>query len=431
MKYAFAFLTTLLAATPAIAATKSFPGAEGFGSYTPGGRGGVVYVVSNLNDSGTGSLRACVEATGARTCVFTVSGLISTMKPIMARTPYLTIAGQTAPGDGIALRIAPNATDARTPLIVKNTHDVIVRYLRLRPGPSSNPTSSSAFLVEKSENVIVDHVSMSWAPDQNMSAYGDVKNLTVQWSIMSEGLMQHSKGALTCSDGPNCRELSLHHNLFAHNRDRNPDLKGSPLGQFDFVNNVAYNPMSAFVEVWTPNGGLRVNVVGNTFVRGPKTSGNAYAVRYNTPGATGNPLVFMKDNSSTLTLSSPNLKPFLSTLPIGTVSSKVDTAAIAYKAVLAKAGAWPRDSVDKRVVKDVGAYTGKLITNPSEVGGWPVLKSTAAPVDADKDGMPDAWETSKGLNPTNAADRNLDRDLDGFTELEEYLDERARQLTPI
>lgn len=431
MKYAFAFLSALIAATPALAAPKSFPGAEGFGAYAAGGRGGVVYIVSNLNDSGAGSLRACVEATGARTCVFTVSGLISTLKPIMARTPYLTIAGQTAPGDGIALRIAPNATDARTPLIVKNTHDVVIRYLRLRPGPSTNPSSSSALLVEKSENVIVDHVSMSWAPDQNMSAYGNVKNLTVQWSIMSEGLMQHSKGALTCSDGPNCRELSFHHNLFAHNRDRNPDLKGSPLGQFDFVNNVAYNPMSAFVELWTPNGGLRVNLVGNTFVRGPRTSGNAFAVRYNTQGAKGNPLVFMKDNVSTLALASPNLLPFTSTLPIGTLSTTASSAAAAYTAVIAKAGAWPRDPVDARVVKDVGARTGGLITNPSEVGGWPVLKSTVAPPDADKDGMPASWETTKGLNPTNAADRNLDRDLDGFTELEEYLDERARQLTPI
>jgi hypothetical protein len=138
----------------------------------------------------------------------------------------------------------------------------------------------------------------------------------------------------------------------------------------------------------------------------------------------------MSDNTSVLGLASPTLKPFLQNVSQGRLSAKVYRSATANAQVVKFAGAWPRDPVDTRVVGDIAKKTGKLIFDPSEVGGWPVLKSAPAPADADKDGMPDAWETKKGLNPQNAADRNQDRDLDGLTELEEYLHERTLELKP-
>ena len=217
----------------------SFPGAEGFGSTTPGGRGGRVIFVTNLDDAGPGSFRAACDAEGPRIVIFRVSGLITLASPIVVKHPYITIAGQTAPGDGICLR---NYT------FVIATHDVIVRYLRSRLGDLSRQEADSITLAAGAENVIVDHCSATWSVDEALSLAGNVSKVTVQWCLIAEAL-NHSKhtkgphgyGSLSRANGP----VSWHHNLWAHNNARNPRLGDNygrpPYPTFDVRNNVIYN----------------------------------------------------------------------------------------------------------------------------------------------------------------------------------------------
>ena len=410
---------------PPAVAVEAFPGAHGFGAGARGGRGGTVHEIVNLNDAGPGSLRACIEASGPRTCVFRVGGTIELSSPVVARAPYLTIAGQTAPGDGIALRLAHAPTRPGSPLVAADVHDVVIRHIRLRPGPSSERASTDALTIHDSHDVIVDHVSMSWAPDENLGMGGAVQNVTAQWSIMAEGLHPHSKGTLACGPGWNCSNVTLHRNLYVSNRDRNPELNGAAFGHFDVVNNVMYNPKSEYVEVWSTWGGTLANIVGNTFRKGPNTNGWAHGLRYHDREARGFPLVYMADNASEVPLLAPGTAPHVVRRPVATLSIAPEPAAAAYEEVLAQAGAWPRDAVDARLVAEVRNRRGRIISRPAEVGGWPDLASGIAPTDADHDGMPDDWERTHGLDPDDPADRNGDRDRDGYTNLEEYLNELA------
>ena len=421
-------LAVIAHAANATADPKSFPGAEGFGANAKGGRGGVIYEVTNLNDSGDGSLRACIEATEPRTCVFRVSGTIRLNTSITGTAPYLTIAGQTAPGDGIALRLESSMPRAETPIIIMNTHDVIIRHIRSRPGVGQRRAATDAIMVQGSKDVILDHVSMSWSMDENFNAHEGVENLTVQWSIMAEGLLEHSKGSLTCSHGFVCKNLTLHHNLYVSNRDRNPDVKSSSEGHVDVINNVIHNPSSAYVEVWAKYGDFHVNIVGNSFLKGPSTTQHARAVRYNIEEATGRPVIYLNDNVAEVPLIAEGTEPFVVEAPNGELSITPEPPADAAKQVLEMAGAWPRDALDQRLVRQVQKRKGKLIRDPLDNQGWPVLNSTDAPPDRDNDGMPDDWESAHGLDPSNGDDRNSDPDGDGYTALEQYLDERARSL---
>lgn len=413
------FAGSVQAQTPA-----AFPGALGFGRLAVGGRGGAVFEVTSLADAGHGSLRACVEAGGPRTCIFRIGGTIELSTPMFASS-YLTIAGQTTPGGGIALRVDPTSSRAGTPLIVRNAHDVILRHIRLRPGPSANRGGTDALTVEGSRRVIVDHVSMSWAPDENFNAHADNRDITVQWSILAEGLMPHSKGSLTCSQTTDCRRLTLHRNLYVSNNDRNPDIKSSPGGCVDFVNNVVHHANSAYMEIWGLYGGPRINVVANTFRRGPETNSNIYAIDWFDAGATGTPQIYHLGNAGDVPLISPETAPHVVGRPPCPLSVEHDGAAKAYGQVLAQAGAWPRDAVDARLASEVENRRGRLIDSPDQVGGWPTLAAGTPPMDADHDGMPDGWETANRLNPTNPGDRNGDLDRDGYTNLEEYLAQRA------
>ena len=204
---------------------RAFPGAAGFGANALGGRGGRALMVTNLNDSGPGSLRAAIEAEGPRTVIFRVAGTIELKTRIDIANPYITIAGQTAPGGGITLKIDPNYT--RSPLRIL-THDVILRYIRSRPGPSTAESDIlDALTIPSGHDIIVDHCSFSWATDEVVNTWNDVHDITIQWSIISEGLNDsthpkgpHSKGMLIGSEG--AERISVHHNLFAHNRKRNP-----------------------------------------------------------------------------------------------------------------------------------------------------------------------------------------------------------------
>jgi len=412
----------------------SFPGAEGFGSTTPGGRGGRVIFVTNLDDAGPGSFRAACDAEGPRIVIFRVSGLITLASPIVLKQPYITIAGQTAPGDGICLR---------SYTFVIATHDVIVRYLRSRLGDLSRQEADDITLAAGAENVIVDHCSATWSVDEALSLAGNVSNVTVQWCLIAEGL-NHSKhtkgphgyGSLSRANGP----VTWHHNLWAHNNARNPRLGDNygrpPYPTFDVRNNVIYN--YGEIASGLTQGVLKVNYVANYIRPGPDSkaltpihiggpSDLSFYIRDNvfegnTAATADNSQFFepvlINDKRQVQTVTEP-----FSSLPVTTVSARS-----AYEAVLRNVGASlpRRDSVDARIVAEVRRRKGSIIDSQTQVGGWPELKSKAAPIDSDEDGMPDSWERQHGLNPHDARDGAGDKDSDGYTNLEEYLN-RADQ----
>ena len=401
----------------------AFPGAEGFGANTPGGRGGKVMLVVNLNDSGPGSLREACDAKGPRTVVFRVAGWIDLKSAIVIKEPFMTIAGQTAPGDGIGVR--GNELTVRT-------HDVILRYLRVRPGDIAGDEVDGISIGGDSKDVIVDHCSAGWSIDEALSPSGGISNITVQWSIIAEALNQsiHKKGAH--GYGSLARAIggvTFHHNLWAHNTARNPRLGDNygkaPFPTFDVRNNVMYD-----------YGGMCSGMTGDTL--------NAnYVANYIRPGPSSDRkrgIIVFTDTAQTQYFTDGNVieggirlfdriendghkwvtieaKPF-EVPPVRTTS-----AGQALEDVLAGVGAIRpvRDSVDARIIEEVRSRTGHVIDSQWEVGGWPVYKQARPPVDSDRDGMPDDWETAHGLNPRDPSDAAKDRDGDGYTNLEEYL----------
>jgi len=427
----------------------AFPGAEGFGKYTTGGRGGVVLEVTNLNDAGAGSLRAAVESSGARTIVFRVSGTIFLQSDLIIRNGNLTMAGQTAPGDGITLAGYNFRVSAG---------NVIVRYIRARLGDINNQ-EADAFTCKDNTSIIIDHCSFSWSVDESASSYGN-KNYTMQWCIISESLYNsiHSKGAHGYGGIWGGSKASFHHNLFAHHTSRNPRFNGARYYAnwqeiVDYRNNVIYNWgfNSAYggapSEIDTNQ--ASINMVRNYYKPGPATSGDV-SYRIVNP----DPMGSVYSNwyiDSNYVAGSANATSDNWTYGVQGISSSVKdqirsltpfsfdittehSATEAYAAVLLQAGAYlpGRDTIDKRIIHEVESGTatygsitygsGKgIIDSQDDVGGWPRLFSAPAPADGDHDGMPDQWETDNGLNPASAADRNGDIDSDGYTNLEEYL----------
>ncbi len=428
---------------------KAFPTAEGFGAKALGGRGGVVIEVTNLDDSGPGSLRDAVEREGPRTIVFRVGGTIAVERPIRVRDPYITIAGQTAPGDGILIRNHRANTEA--PITIE-THDVVIRYLRLRPGPSGEPSCciDALGLMEGARNVMIDHVSLSWGVDEVLGASEDASDFTVQWSILSEALRRgghakderHSRGLLVSTqEGGN---VSIHHNLFAHNEGRNPEV-ALAYGVADIVNNVLYNPNFRMIEISEANAKPYANVVGNIMRNGKNTKiGQSGDQQPHRPGPRrrrrrARRLRDVRRGQYRRAL--PHRRHDAggdrgdrggSALPGGGAAAgavRDDHAGRARLCRRARAGgrdpaaarcrrrAHPRRTVRER--------EGEVIDHPSEVGGWPTLASGTPPLDSDRDGMPDAWESRLGLDPHDPADRNGDVTGNGYTNLENYLNELA------
>jgi pectate lyase len=525
-------------------AVPSFSGAEGWGAVTVGGRGGAVLHVTNLNDSGPGTFRAACEASGPRTVVFDVSGIIQLTNKIQITNSYITIAGHTAPGDGVI--VAGDTVDLNG-----GVSEVIVRYMRFRRGydkakwnawatNSSKPDPRGQCLVGLSttRNIMVDHVSVSWGTDENMSIYrrylnppllpgGSTlvpsKNITIQWCISSEALnpTNHAFGNTLGGQGAN-----HHHNLLACNVGRNPSISFSHF--MDWRNNVIFNWRNRSMD--GAGAEAHLNVVSNYYQPGPATGyGNNWepdpqlVVRivkpevrtwgtefgltkkaYSGPGVIGwwyvegNLVAGYPEVSSnnwegqslvagkyyrgvqwdSLVQPYPGVGPAIGeshpewtghhmtnhmewarvTSPITHVEFPEDpddpaddingvvipipdlpkvatqTAQDTYQTVLAGAGATlpMRDPVDVRTVNMVlsgvatnGSRTNGIINHPDEVGGYPVIAVVTRPVnwDTDQDGMPDSWETQHGLNSNSAADRNGDFDSDGYTNLEEYLNE--------
>ena len=432
----------------------AFPSAEGYGKFTKGGRGGVVYEVTNLNDSGEGSLRAAVEEEGPRTVVFRVSGTITLNSNLTISNPYITIAGQTAPGDGICLR--------KYALVIK-ADEVIIRHLRVRYGDEAKEGRRDAVSARYVKNIILDHVSASWSGDEVMSIY-HCENITVQWCMITEsiGTGGHRFAGIWGSNYG-----TYHHNLIAHHVSRNPRM-ASGCGNTDYRNNVVYN--------WGANstyGGEKaqpnkeqfnfsnINVVANYYKPGPATE----------PGATSHCIVdpwsrngtadygkwYVADNvvDGNAWVSANNwmggvqpkdgsefIPVFKLDQPWEAMPIKQQTAEEAYASVLENAGATlpRRDPLNARIVDEVrngnATYEGVsyekrwpvadsskkcgIIDNQADVGGWPELKSEPAPKDTDHDGMPDEWEDKNNLDNKDPDDRNT-ISSDGYTMLEKYI----------
>ncbi len=416
------------------AATPAFPGAEGFGATTPGGRGGQVIFVTNLNDSGHGSFRGACEAKGKRIVIFRVSGIIDLQSPIRIVEPYITIAGQTAPGDGILLR--------RFGLIV-DTHDVVVRFLRSRPGDLSGQEVDAISVGGNSRNVVIDHCSAGWSVDEALSPSGAIADVTVQWCIIAEALNDsvHSKGphgygSLVRAAGG----VSLHHNLWADNDSRNPRLGDNylrpPYPVFDVRNNVIYN----YGRICSGMTGdhLSANYISNYIKpgpdsnrkRGPIVLTDTADVRYCIQGnyVVGNDVLSM-DNTALFDKWEFKGKRLVTVVPEPFEAPHVNTlpARSAYDEVLSQAGAIrpKRDAINARIIREVREGKGAIIDSQWEVGGWPEYRSERPPRDSDRDGMPDEWERSHGLNPFDASDAARVAGEDGYTNVEEYLNSLA------
>lgn len=430
--------------TPNNAPVVAFPGAEGFGAQAVGGRGGAVIEVTNLNDSGTGSLRACIQATGPRTCVFRTGGTIVLNSPLIVTNPFLTIAGQSAPGDGITLRSATSTQESGLQI---KTKEVIVRYLRFRPGTVlqdlhilSVNAGATATGTAAAHNIIFDHVSVSWGGDEMLILYGNSHHITVQWSSISESLPAPASGSVAVKGiilgADNATGLySLHHNLLAHNHQRNPNIDVD--GIVDFTNNVVYN--------WNFSGtnlknGPEVNLVGNYVKPGPNTASNGAFVKLTS--FTGS--YYLNGN---MVDGQIKTVPFAPGAGVSTrfaaPAVSTQSAAFAYDMVLSLAGnsqgldcdgSWiaRRDSVDERIVQSVidgtrghniapASTYNQLgyISTPNDVGGWPTLAAGTPCPDSDHDGMPDTYEAAHGFNP-NVVDSATIM-ADGYSRLEHYL----------
>ena len=413
----------------------AFPGAEGFGAFSQGGRGGRVYHVTTLEDSGAGSLREAVEATGPRIVVFDVGGTIRLKKDLTIINPFITIAGQTVPGDGICLRDAT--------LGVYADH-VVIRFLRCRLGDQGKAGDSIS--IGRGHQIIVDHCSAGWSLDEVLScSTGEpsLSDVTVQWCFITEALnpKNHSFGSLI--RGCHGARYTYHHNLYADNRNRNPrpgnyddrnPHEQDPNGLLlDFRNNVIYNWIGTYAGYNADKDSVtKLNYVGNYVVPGPNSNvtGIAYqegspynqgyfAGNYYNHGLPENPwsVVDFRDWNGRQILAYKQSGPF-ETGPITTQDAKD-----AYRDVLGHGGATlpRRDAVDRRIVEEVTSGKGHILNSQTEVGGWPDLQTAPAPRDSDGDGMPDEWERQHGLNPGDAADGALDRNADGYTNVEEYL----------
>ncbi len=436
----------------AVAQQLAFPGAEGFGKYTTGGRGGAVIEVTNLNDDGPGSLRAAIRQSGARTIVFRVSGTIYLQSRLSVSNGNLTIAGQTAPGDGITL--------ANYNFNI-NASNVIIRYIRGRLGDKANQ-EDDAMTCRNKQNIIVDHCTFSWGIDEVASCY-DNSYFTMQWCIVSESLYHsiHVKGDHGYGGIWGGSRVSFHHNLLAHHTSRNPRFNGArehilPYEELvDHRNNVIYNWGFNSAYGGEPSNidgsKAKYNIVGNYYKYGPGTDSGSKYYRILNPSADatyGYSQWYIDSNyvygypdvtadNWTLGVQGPSAAQktvMRSMTPFESDTLEHQTAEEAYASILENAGAIlpRRDTVDKRIVMEVengvatyggaawGAKSG-IIDSQSDVGGFPTLYSAPALSDRDHDGMPDWWEEDNLLNPDDQSDRNGDMWGEGYTNLEYYL----------
>lgn len=415
----------------------AFPGAEGFGADTPGGRGGQVLFVTTLDDYDpaagkaiSGTLREACLTRGPRIVLFRVSGTIALKAPLRISEPYLTLAAQTAPGGGICLK------DYETSI---RTHDVIVRHMRFRPGDEVAAARHQAgkrfepdalCIAEGSRNVIIDHCSASWSIDETLSVSGEgITNVTVQWCMITESLNasfhgkgHHGYGSLLRCNG----NVTFHHNLYAHHNSRTPrpGTYGAGSILLDFRNNLVYDAMRGGYTAEDP---ARMNYVANCIKGGPSS---IWKCAFSIGGESTQ--VYARDNQViSLAPRQQGGWELMSKLrdvnrrdvPFPAAPVATDTPDRAWERVLSGSGATQpaRDAVDARIVRQVRSGTGRVIDSQQQVGGWPELAASAPPADADDDGMPDLWEDAHGLDPRQATDGAGDPDGDRYTNIEEFL----------
>jgi len=417
IKILFIINMLLLPTYQLFAQVTAFPGADGFGKYTTGGRGGRIVYVTNLNDDGAGSFREACLLQETRNILFKVSGTIFLKRSLNITHGNLTIAGQTAPGDGVCI--------AGADVNIK-TNNVILRFMRFRMG-DINHLEADALGSLRNKEIIIDHCSISWSTDECASFYGN-SNFTMQWCIVSESLAKsvHQKGAHGFGGIWGGINATFHHNLLAHHTSRNPRFGNLVESRnMDFRNNVVYN--WGYNSAYGGEGGEQ-NFVANYYKPGPATRKNVrnrllqvtknqsqdYGHFYVDKNTMEGDLNVTKDNWKGIVISLGEtdkedqldikfrkvgaMKPF----PFEPIREQ--SAGKAYKKVLAFAGAsLKRDSVDLRIVHEVNTGTAQfgswfdgggngIIDSQEQVGGWPELKSATAPVDTDEDGMPDNWE---------------------------------------
>ena len=433
---------------------KAFPEAMGFGTDTAGGRGGKIILVTNLNDSGDGSLRSALLADGRRLVLFRVSGTITLEEDIRIKTPYLTIAGHTAPGEGVQIRGAQ---------IRIETHDVIIRYLKVRSGDLQNASTEEnrdAITInnrDQAYDIVIDHSTMIWGPDiGGLSFLNGAHDATVSYSIMGEGLyLSHHPEATLASDGHSMamnittldspippRRITAHHNLLTTSADRNPRIIGGE--NIDIVNNVIYNWKNSASQ-GNPHS---LNLINNVYVRGPMTAKYSALYAWIPTAEDGGRLqsdsVYETGNITEgfWTKRKGPWRVYTDLLFTPYSITQQDSPQIAYDKVLQDAGAnlqvgaptgefrIIRDSVDQRIIDNVLNRTGVFfngVDHDAEAGfpaiSWPELRGGAPAVDEDLDGMPDAWEqlyfhhTGRGSPERSRSDH----DRDGYTDVEEYL----------
>lgn len=413
-------LVSVLSARPV-----AFPGAEGYGKYTTGGRGGRVITVCNLNDSGPGSLREAIEQQGPRIVVFAVDGTIELKSRLRIDNDSITIAGQSAPGQGICLKDYP---------LIVNASNVIVRYLRVRVGDRHHLDSDGLGGGRYGQkNVILDHLSVSWSIDECLSIY-KTENLTVQWCLVSHSLHKsvHTKGSHGFGGIWGGYKATFHHNLLANHASRNPrfsSVDGTKM--VDYRNNVIYN--WGFKSAYGGGHYGEINMVKNYYKPGPASqhrrlldiaedgTGKYYVAGNVMEGDE----VATADNWSAV--GGKDLEAAHAVIPFAYEPIIEDSPSVAYRRVLKKVGcSLRRDSYDLHVLKQVRKGLGQdgvngIINSPDEVGGWPKLKAAKALKDTDGDGMPDKWERRYGLNPEDASDASAYTINSHYTNVEVYL----------
>lgn len=431
----------------------AFPGAEGYGKYTTGGRGGRVLTVTNLNDSGAGSFRDAVEQKGPRIVVFAVDGTIELKSPLRINHDSITIAGQSAPGDGICLKDYP---------LVVNAGNVIVRYIRVRVGDRHKLDSDGLGGGRYGQkNVVLDHLSVSWSIDECLSIY-KTENLTVQWCLVAHSLNTsvHTKGSHGFGGIWGGYKATFHHNLLANHASRNPRFSSVDGTKWvDYRNNAVYN--WGFKTAYGGGHHGEINMVNNYYKPGPASqhhrlldvaedgtgryyvAGNVMegddAVTRNNRGAVtdraGKRYIRHRKSAAPDSGIAPGAVPTpgeesascLVDAPFPYEPIDEDTPRVAYQRILKDVGcSFSRDAYDKEVLRQVEKGIGTfgkngIINSPADVGGWPALKAGKAPADSDADGMPDAWEIRHGLNPKDASDASAYTLDKAYTNIEVYL----------
>jgi len=460
----------------ACAQTPAFPGAEGDGMFTTGGRGGQIVYVTKLTDDGSaGTLRWAINLTGARIILFKVAGLIPLTSELRIKNSNLTIAGQSAPGDGICIKNYP---------VVLQGSNIIIRFMRFRMGDEAAAADklagntaygwdgADAIWGRDMTNVMIDHCSMSWNIDECSSFY-DNKNFTLQWCVMAESMRNsvHSKGGHGYGGIWGGEPATFHHNILAFHDSRNPRFCGSrytnsaATERVNFVNNVVYN--------WGGNSGYAgeggsYNMINN-YYRSRTGSSGSVSYRIFSPNVQGagnqQPegvwgVFYLKGNVMRnypavttnnwlgfhpVSLGTKSISDLEATIPFSSPVISTQSAEDAYTSVTSYAGAsLKRDAVDSRIIGNIlngtvscttgsNGSTGGFIDSQKDVGGWPAYTYAVndVPVDTDADGMPDVWETAHGLNPNSATD-GTSTTLDGnYPNVEVYLNSLVKSITDI